>query len=140
MKNINRKSAAVCGFIFVCLAALVLMTAHSTKAATGGDPVADKYGAIAFSTSTRSYGYSYNYATQNEAIARAIDECNARVPGRDCQMLVWFRNACGALAVGDTGYGSAWAADRFTAERIAIENCSKHSANCQVLRWVCTDK
>ncbi len=132
-------------FITLLLAVFTLSSAivFSLLAQTyvpGGTGSADKYGSIAFSTSTRSYGYSYNYDNQQDAITRAMNECNSRTPSGDCIMLLWFRNACAALAIGDTGYGSAWAAERPAAEQSAIANCSAYSANCRIVQWVCTDR
>ena len=54
-------------------------------------------------------------------------------------MVVWFRNACGALATGDdNGYGSGWATSRRAAEEIALSGCNDNVKNCSVVRWVCT--
>ena len=60
--------------------------------------VADSYGAIAFSPSTRADGWSNSFSTRADAERRALRECSARA--RDCRVAIWFKNACGALAVG----------------------------------------
>jgi serine/threonine-protein kinase len=96
----------------------------------------DKYGAIAFSQDTGRHGYSYNYDSRGEAERRALNEC-----GRGCTVAVWFRNACGALAVGeDNAYGSGWSTSRREAENIAMNGCGEHSGSCSVVRWACTDR
>ncbi len=65
----------------------------------------DYYGAIAFSQGSGADGYSTNYSTQGGAQAKALQEC-----GGGCKVILWFKNACGALAVGKgNGYGSGWA-------------------------------
>ena len=95
---------------------------------------ADYYGAIAFSQGSGAVGYSYDYQTRAAAEERALDEC-----GEGCEVAVWFRNACGALATGDdAGYGSAWAVSRREAEQIALDQCNRHAENCSIRRWVCT--
>jgi len=99
---------------------------------------ADYYGAIAYSPRTGSYGYSYDHYTQREAENAAHKACENYARSGDCEALVWFKNACGALAVGDSGYGSGWGTDRYTAESYAINSCSKYSGNCKVIHWNCT--
>ena len=96
----------------------------------------DKYGAIAFSQDTGRHGYSYNYNSRGGAESRALNEC-----GRSCSVAVWFRNACGALAVGENNaYGSGWAVDRGDAENIALDGCGQHAGDCRIVRWACTDR
>src|ERR1700681_405368 len=97
-----RSSGAV-----ACLGFLLAIL-PSTQAA------ADNFGAIAFSASSGAAGYSYDYASRDEAEERALQEC-----GRGCEVVLWFKNACGALAVGTgNGYGSGWAASRSEAEEV----------------------
>lgn len=100
----------------------------------------DYYGAIAWSSSTRSHGYSYDYATQTAAENRALNECESYSGAGDCQVLVWFRNACGALAEASNGIaGTGWGTDRSIAEDYAIQTCYDYGGNqCVVTRWVCT--
>ncbi|MGV9614012.1 DUF4189 domain-containing protein [Nocardia xishanensis] len=77
----------------------------------------DLYGAMAISRSTGAVSYAVNYESLVAADAGAIDECGAR----DCQVVVHFRNACGAVAQGADGrYGWAWDATKGGAERAAI--------------------
>jgi len=99
----------------------------------------DYFGAIAYSQSTRSHGYSYDYGSRAAAEQRAFNEC-ARYGG-GCRIAVWFRNACGALAVGgDGGWGTGWHRTRRGAEANAIDKCSGVSYACRVTRWVCTTR
>jgi len=116
---------------FVLAPAFVLAVALSSSEAA-----ADYFGAIAFSQDTGAVGYGYDYPSRAAAEERALDEC-----GEACEVVVWFQNACGALAVGDdNGYGSAWAANRREAENIALNNCKQNAENCSVRRWVCTTR
>ncbi len=98
----------------------------------------DLYGALAFSPTTAAHGYSFDYANRAAAERRAINECEKNAGGGDCQAVVWFHNACGALAVGDNAYGSGWGTDVLYAALYAMESCKKFTANCKVVRWVCT--
>ena len=46
------------------------------------------WGALAYSRSTGRNGFSYNYATQDQAINAAVNKCGAR----DCQAVVILLN------------------------------------------------
>ncbi len=96
----------------------------------------DYYGAIAYSPSTRHYGYSYDYDYKWGAENSALNQCNRN----DCQVVIWFRNACGALAIGPYGYGSGWGSTRYGAEQAALRSCRKYSNGCRIERWVCTTR
>ncbi|KST61880.1 hypothetical protein BC008_07350 [Mastigocoleus testarum BC008] len=99
------------------------------------------YGAIAYSEASGSHGFSYDYSNRSAAGVRAMRECENGSGYGDCKVLIWFRNACGALAKAPSGaYGSGWGADRSTAERYAIETCNQHGQKCRVVRWVCTTR
>jgi hypothetical protein len=107
-------------------------------ALSGADPgvAQDYYGAIAYSPSTRSHGWSSDHATRREAESRALANC--RRHAGDCVIPAWFRNGCGALADGPKGYGSAWGASRSLAENYALQGCRRRSSGCAIVRWVCT--
>ncbi len=95
------------------------------------------YGAISYSQRTRSHGYSYDYGSRASAEQSAYNKCSQY--GGGCKIAVWFRNACGALAVGqDGGWGSGWNANRPGAEAAALNSCNSVSYGCRVIRWVCT--
>lgn len=106
---------------------------------TGTAHARDYYGAIAFSQATGAHGYSYDYNSRSAAQQRAMQEC--RRYGRGCKIANWFRNACGALAVGNgNGWGAEWGNTRGEAERLALQRCGTHTSNCWVRRWVCTTR
>lgn len=117
-------------FLLACGVCLLLGLGASPAVAQ------DYYGAIAYSPSTRAHGYSYDYPTRWEAEDRALAEC--RRHAGDCLIPVWFRNACGALATGPSGYGSGWGTNRNLAESYALQTCRRHSGGCSIMRWVCT--
>lgn len=96
----------------------------------------DYFGAIAFSPKTRAHGWAYDYTSRSEAQSRAMSEC--RRHAGDCVNAVWFRNACGALAVGPQAYGAGWGTNRKLAERSALQSCGRFSRDCSVIRWICT--
>jgi len=102
------------------------------------DNPANRFGAIAYSPSTGSHGWSYDYASREEAERVAIANCAQHA--RDCNVPIWFQNACGALAIGPSGYGSGWAINQGLAEAYALGVCGQHSASCSVRRWICTTR
>ena len=60
------------------------------------------YGAIAYSLGTGAHGWANNHPSRagcRKSGARAI----AASSRKDCKVVVWFKNACGALAVGAEG-------------------------------------
>lgn len=99
----------------------------------------DYYGAIAYSQDTDAHGWSYDYPTRAEAEARAMSECAQY--GRGCEVTTWFRNACGALAVGSNrGWGASWGEDQYAAQAEAMSICRRHDKGCDVVRWACTTR
>lgn len=96
---------------------------------------ADEWGAIAFSPNSGATGYSYNYDTRRIAEGWAMSYCDAR----DCRIVINFRNACGAVAVGrNGGWGADWGPTRHSAEANAIAMCQAHDGGCRTKRWVCS--
>jgi serine/threonine-protein kinase len=113
----------------VCLIAALLITTTPAIAA-------DYYGAIAYSPSTGAFGRAWDYQTRRHAERVALRHC--RKQARDCQ-LVWFRNACGAVAAGNSGgWGSAWAMNERIASHRAMARCRQYDSGCRVRVWQCT--
>ena len=81
---------SVVSFVAIVVAAFSLYPAEAR---------ADLYGAIAYSSSTGRYGHSYDFGSRSEAEDYARSKCGSG----DCAIKVWFKNACGALAVGRRG-------------------------------------
>ena len=97
----------------------------------------DNYGAIAYSSSTGRYGYSHDFGSRAEAENYAVSQCGMS----DCAVKVWFRNACGALAVGQRGgMGWGWSGSRGGAENIALNECQARTSGCSVRAWSCTTR
>jgi serine/threonine-protein kinase len=116
-----------------------IVIAGSILGSAGKVEARDNYGAIAYSPSTGAYGWSYDHVSQASAVSAALAECSQRAG--DCQVPLWFRNACGALAVGSGGgFGTGWGTSRGIAERYALRVCRQHAGSCSVRRWVCTTR
>ncbi len=119
-------------FVFVFTAgALFLGDKPGVQGAAAG------YGAIAYSPSSGVWGYSYNYGSRGSAQRRALRECRAR--GRGCRSVVWFRDACGALASGrGNAYGWSWNTSRAAARRRAMRECRARTGGCRIRVDVCS--
>jgi len=98
----------------------------------------DQYGAIAFSKSTSAHGHSYDYFNKASAEKRAVSECNKRAGTDDCKVVIWFKNACGALAVGDSGSGAEWGENLDVALVKSLASCVQISSHCEIISWACT--
>ncbi|MGV3551523.1 DUF4189 domain-containing protein [Rhizobium sp.] len=97
---------------------------------------AANYGAIAYSQRSGAYGWSTNFRTQRAAEQGAMARCRERA--NDCRIAVWFRDACGALAVGgDGGWGADWGRNLRAAENKAANVCSGYSYNCRIVVSKC---
>lgn len=99
---------------------------------------ADYFGAIAYSQAKRAHGWGNDYPSRAQAEKAALANC-AKFAG-DCSVVVWFKNACGALSVGPTGAGWSWADEQADADRAAVQACSKHSKACVVTQRLCTKR
>ena len=96
----------------------------------------DYYGAIAFSMDSGRVGWANDYGSRGAAENNAQSAC-----GSGCASVIWFRNACGAIATSsDHSYGTGWSTSRGAAESIAMGGCRKHASDCSIARWVCTTR
>lgn len=104
-------------------------------------PAARQFGAIAHSRATGDYGYSFGQPSRGRAEETALGYCRGqRNRAQDCSVLVWFWNACAALAIAGNGaFGGDHAPDRKTAQQSALRICANYAgANCKVVRTVCS--
>ena len=105
--------------------------------AAGAAAAADQFGAIAYSLDAQAYGLSIDRASRAEAEKTALSICSGRAS--DCQLVLWFRNGCGAMAIGEHGYGGGTGTTPALADQYAMKSCAIYGgANCQVTRRVCT--
>ena len=102
----------------------------------------DSYGSIAFSQQADgSYaaGIAWSYDSETEATASALEECRGQ-GGDNCKRVGWFRNACGALAVGGSnGFGTGWEETKAKAEQDALSECEFLNDDCQIVVSRCTE-
>lgn len=97
------------------------------------------YGAIAYSPRAGAHGWASNHPSRAAAEKAALSHCRKHAKAKDCAVQVWFVNACGALAVGADGFGTAWGNPQQAADDEAFKLCAKHSKACAVIRRVCSD-
>ena len=97
------------------------------------------FGAIAYSAKAHKYGWANNYRSRDEASKAALEGCTKN-EGTECRVVVWFRNACGALATGPDGHGAAWAESRTAAIAKASKLCADRSEACKLTRSFCSGK
>lgn len=93
------------------------------------------WGAIAVSAETGRVGYSKGLNSAVEAERAAVGLCKAR----DCQAVMNFTNACGAVAqASNTSWGMG--RDRSSAGALnrALISCSQYGTGCRVVGWVCS--
>ncbi|MFI1912773.1 DUF4189 domain-containing protein [Nocardia sp. NPDC020380] len=114
------------GLAVTSMAAMGAVSAGSASAADN-EPVfvatsGDLYGALALSRSSGNVAYAVNYGGYDGADDAAVSKCG----GGDCQVVVHFANACGAVAQGaDTRFGWAWAPSKVEAESAAVDALGK---------------
>jgi hypothetical protein len=99
------------------------------------------YGAIAYGRTKQAYGASYRWGNRAKAEGNALQRC--RKYGDDCEVMVWFMNKCGAVAVrvdtkvGYWGLGNS----EDEARSVARQECAKdHGQRCEVLVSQCASK
>ncbi len=118
-------------------------------------PKTPQYAAIAVSPKTLDYGISQNAASQMEAEDAAKKQCaTGNSKPMDCQITVYFYDACGAIAVkpkGDVGlnmglksdrggaYGADWGKTQSSAERKALRICENIApSGCRIAKSFCS--
>jgi hypothetical protein len=116
--------------------AVVSAIAAASLVAVADPANADAYnywGAIAVSFPTGNTGASWDYSSEGAADARALNECGVA----DCQVLVRFVNACGAVAQAtDASWSSGWGSSLSIAESYALSTATGSGA--RIVRWACT--
>ena len=99
-----------------------------------GPPQTDTWGAIAYNTRTRALGWSYNFSSRRAAESYALRQCRG-----SCRIATYFKNACGAIAIGrGGGWAANWGETPAAAERRALAGCRQRDWECRVHRWVCS--
>ena len=100
----------------------------------------DRYGAIAYGPKSKAWGYSYRWGSEGKAENVAMQNCAQH--GNDCQVEVWFRNQCGAVASG-TGTDVFWGlgGSQVLAGNAAMNKCQTggDGANCELQIASCSN-
>ena len=127
-----------CKALPVLAAMLLSAVALSALAETSED----RHGAIAFSQGTdgsHAWGMAWSFESQAGAAARANAECRSE-GGGNCAQVGWFRNACGALAIGSgNGYGAGWGDTKQAAEADALSECRFRNDGCRAVISRCAE-
>lgn len=96
----------------------------------------DYFGAIAYSPRSGAHGWANDQPSREAAEKAALSGCSKHA--KDCRPVVWFKNACGALATAPKAYGWGWGATQALADREAMKACQDHSKGCAVTQRLCT--
>ena len=141
MNRANAIANCLCGVR--ASAAILLLSAFGLLALQAlGAEGGDRHGVIAFSQGAdggHAWGIAWSYDSEAGAEARAIEECGGQ-GGGNCVQVGWFRNACGALAVGGgNGFGAGWGDTKAAAERDALSECEFRNASCRVVVSRCAE-
>ena len=95
-----------------------------------------QWGAIAVDEGSRSVGTSTQVASQPEAEREALQLC-AREGGGGCKIVLVYRDQCGVLARGGDVYASARGPDVPGASDLALEQCTRSAADCEIAYTDC---
>jgi serine/threonine-protein kinase len=90
------------------------------------------FGAIAYEPTRGAAGYAYDFRSSREARIEALKQCGHPT----CEVVVSFRNACGAVARGARKPVATTGATRAEAETKAMRLCG--SKACEIVAWACT--
>ena len=116
------------------MVALLVMAAGSAWAQ-------DAHGAIAFGQTDNAgaYAFAWDYPTKDEAETAALNDCLSATGGAACNVLAWFQNGCGALALGQHGTAQGRPArTRELAEARALASCkAAGGVGCAVVGSEC---
>lgn len=100
---------------------------------------AKTWGAIASDNTLGKVGAATGKMSEQEAEAAATESCYARGGGAGCtNILLTYWNQCGAMAWGESYSTTARAGTVEEASKIAIQSCSKHTADCQIYYADCS--
>ena len=95
----------------------------------------NRYGSIAFSQQTDGgydWGITWNFESREAARNRAMAGCRSE-GGRNCSEIFWFRNTCGALAIGGgNGWGTGSGETALAAQRGALGKCRARNRDCRI--------
>ena len=111
---------------------------HTTTCSTPAQSSAS-WGAIAYSRTTGSYGYSFSWGSQSKAESVALQNCTKNA--KDCEATVWFNHQCGAVS-SDAGPTAFWGLGKTVsqARAAAQSQCMKGGRKgCEVQVSTCSN-
>ena len=97
---------------------------HTQTCTTTPSAPSDSYGAIAYSRTSGSWGYSYKWSSRAKAESVAMQTCAKYA--KDCEVTVWYDRECGAVAA-DQGPTAFWGIGNTVsqARATALNECMK---------------
>jgi hypothetical protein len=100
--------------------------------------VGPSFGAIAYGRGSGAWGSSYQWDSREKAESTAMANCQKYA--KDCEVMVWFSDQCGAVAAEDGGDAYWGLGDGEGAAREdAMNKCAKGGGrNCQVQASQCS--
>ncbi len=114
-------------FVLALAALAMALAAH----AAGGKSREPNHGALAFHAPSGSYGYAVDQPNERGAGVAALQRCGHP----QCEVVLKFRNECGAVAAGAKTHAVGKGATRAEAETRALRKCG---ADCTPAAWACT--
>jgi len=89
------------------------------------------HGAIAYHRDSGSFGYAVDQPSSRAARVEALRQCG----DQRCEVVLRFRNDCGAVANGPKRYVASKGTTREEAQAKALRSCG---AGCSLVGWACT--
>ena len=125
-----------------CVDARSSCVADCQNLPSSGGSRAQRFGAIAYSTSARATGIAYDWGDRAGAEGSALAACRQRAgDAAGCEVVLWFYDACGAIATtADGTWGAGYGARKYLAEGLALQYCRQQGGGgtCIVQQSVCT--
>jgi hypothetical protein len=108
---------------------------NQQKSAPAGPPV--MFGALAYGFTSHQWAESHAYSSEAEAEKVALATCAKSA--KDCRVMGFMRNNCGALGVGDVSWGYGVRDKMQDAKNDALQLCKKGgSKDCSIVVSQCS--
>lgn len=120
------------------VAAIVL----AGPSASAQNTAAAKFGAFAYSAKARDMGAAYDWTSRAAAEKAAMKNCaDHSDKAKDCAVVLWFSNSCGAFALTPEGiFGTGYGPGKYIAEGYALQYCHDNGGGeqCAIKQSSCT--
>ena len=123
------------------LALFVLSIATFCVATSSAALAQRKWGAVAYTSGAAAYNSQWNHASESEALAKAVTQCQAKNSGR-CDVQTFSGENCLALISGTRGGTkySAWTRNAgFRATQDKARQLCQTYTSCEVRTIVCAN-